>query len=109
MNVIASGRKTSRTTRLIERAVDLHDEGKFGYIVCHSVDEVQRVWQKVRELGLLDKVSYPISHYEFVECRYVGQNIDFFLIDNADYLLQSLTPVPIDTIVVYKKTSTSEL
>jgi hypothetical protein len=104
MNIIASGRKTSRTTRLIERCIELNAQGELCYIVCYSQEEAGRVFQKARELG--QDIPLPISFEEFLGYNYSSRNIKHFLIDNADVLLQSLTGVHIDSAVVLKEPET---
>lgn len=101
MNIIASGRKTSRTTRLIERCIELNKQGELCYIVSHSREEAGRVFQKAKELG--QDIPLPISFEEFLDSAYSGRNIKHFLIDNADIMLQSLTPVHVDCIVVLRE------
>jgi hypothetical protein len=101
MKVIASGRKTSRTTQLIERCNEINSKGDLCYIICHTHGEAYRIAQKAKELGY--NIPFPIDYVEFLRHEYSGQTIRAFLIDNADFLLQSLTPIPIDTIVVHKE------
>lgn len=101
MRVIAQGRKTSRTTSLIERADELESKGEPCYIVCHSEEEARRVFMKAQEMK--KRIAFPITFKEFMHGQYYGKHITHFLIDNADYLLQSLTAVNIDTIVVHKE------
>lgn len=98
MRIIAGGRKTSRTTRLIEMSAELEAAGEVNYIVVANHDQAYRVAQKAKELGL--NIGFPITYDEFEHNKYAGQNIQHFLIDNADHFLQSLTPVHIAAIVV---------
>lgn len=98
MLVIASGRKTNRTTRLIEMSAEAEAQGKVNYIVVADHQQAYRIAQKAKELNL--NIGFPITFDEFLRYRYAGQNIDHFLIDNADHLVQKLTSVPIKAIVV---------
>ena len=99
--VIASGRKTSRTTRLLERCQELNSQGELTYLVCMTREEVQRVSQKATEMGY--NIPFPITFGEFLGYNYSSRNIKHFLIDNADYLLQMLTAVPIEGITLHKE------
>lgn len=99
MRVIASGRKTSRTTRLIEMAAEFERKGEVSYIVCGTHDQAYRIAQKAKELDF--SISFPITYEEFRNLSVSsGRNIKHLLIDNADHFLQSLTPVHIAAIVV---------
>lgn len=97
MRVIAGGRKTSRTTRLIEMSAELEAKGEVNYIVVATHEQAYRVAQKAKELDL--NIGFPLTYVEFTQHQ-AGRNIQHFLIDNADHLLQSLTPVHIAAIVV---------
>lgn len=101
MIIIASGRKTSRTTRLIEMSAEAEKEGKVNYIVCSNAHQAYTIAQKAREMGL--NIGFPITYNEFLDHQYYGRHIDHFLIDNADYLLQGMTPVPIKAITLLKE------
>lgn len=98
MLVIASGRKTSRTSRLIEISAEAQSQGKNNYIVVRSQRQAHLISQKAKELGL--NINFPISFDEFLTHRYHGPHIDHFLIDDADQLLQSISSVSIKAIVV---------
>lgn len=99
MRIIAGPRKSSRTTRLIEMAAEFRVQGKVCYIVCDSVERCSIIAQKARESYL--EIDFPISFTEFTRKSYYGKNIDCFLIDNADHLLQILAgSINIAAIVV---------
>lgn len=98
MRVICSGRKTSRTTQLIEMCAEAEKRGEASYIVCHSHEEAYRIAQKAKELNLF--IGFPLIYDEFLSREYYGNGIKNFFIDNADKLLQTLTPVHIGAIVV---------
>lgn len=98
MEIIASGRKTSRTTRLIEMSAEAEKRGEINYIVCRDHRQAYAVSQKAKEMGL--NIGFPLIFDEFLKNSYHGVNINHFLIDDADQLLQSITVVPIKAIVV---------
>lgn len=98
VQVIASGRKTSRTTRLIEMAAEFEAKHEVCYIVCKNHEQAYRIAQKARELNL--NIGFPLTYDEFLSEDYHGNNIKKFLIDNADHLLQYMTSVEIAAIVV---------
>lgn len=100
MIVIASGRKTSRTTQLIHMSAEAIKEGKVNYIVVVDHRRAVIVAQKAKEMGLI--IEFPLTFDEFYAQRYHGRNIDHFLIDDADCLLQYMSSVPIKAIVVEK-------
>lgn len=101
MIIIASGRKTSRTTRLIEMSAEAESRGEVNYIVCGTREQAYRIAQKAKELGL--NIGFPITYHEFLDHQYYDRHIDHLLIDNADYLLQGMTPVPIKAITLLKE------
>jgi hypothetical protein len=101
MRVILSGRKTSRTTTLIELCAEAEVRGEVSYIVCHSREAAQKIFQKAEELS--KNIGFPITYDEFIDNKYSHRNIKNFFIDNADHLLQSLTPVRIDTVVLERE------
>lgn len=98
MRIIASGRKTSRTTRLIEMCAELEAKGEISYIVCKNQEQAYAIAKKAKELNLV--IGFPISYDEFMRYEYSSRSVRHFLIDNADHFLESLTPVNIAAIVV---------
>lgn len=65
-------------------------------IVCHSSIECDRILIEAKSMKL--KIPPPITYDEFISKRYVGKHIFGFLIDNADSLLQYMTPLAIEAI-----------
>lgn len=100
MRVIYSRRKTSRTTQLIELCAEAEARGEASYIICRDSTEAQRIFKKAHEMDLY--IGFPITYDEFLHRKYAGNNIKHFFIDNADWLLQHLTPVHIAAIVILK-------
>lgn len=98
MEIIVGGRQSGRTTRLIELAAAEEAAGRICYIVCAYHAEAYRIAKQAEAMNL--SIGFPIMYTEFLDKQYYGQNIDCFLIDNADDLLQALTPVGIKAIVV---------
>lgn len=104
MRVIAGGRKSSRTTRLIEMSAQAALDGKVSYIVCASHEQARSIFQKAKEMSL--DIPFPISYLDFMNRSYGKHHTDSFLIDNADHLLQGLTTVDIEAIVVEAEDTT---
>ncbi len=86
-------RGKGKTTELIKKSAKSGD-----YIVCHRLDEANRIQMEAQEMGL--KIPLPITYDEFFKKRYYEKGISGFLIDNADMFLQSLSNVPINSITV---------
>lgn len=70
----------------------------WSYIVCLNKEEGYRVFHQAKNMGF--DIPYPITFDEFINGRYSAQGIRGFIIDNADMLLQSLTPVRIKAITL---------
>lgn len=93
MKKILTPRATGKTHSLIV------ESAKTGsYIVCANKIESERIKQRARELEL--SIPQPITYSEFLRKQYYGAGIKGFLIDNADRLLQAMTPVPVHTITM---------
>lgn len=101
MKVIASGRKTSRTTQLIELCAELEAKGEISYIVVGTQREAHMVAQKAKELDLT--IGFPITFDEFLNQQYFGPHIKHFLIDNVDHLLYRLTTIHIAAVTILKE------
>lgn len=70
-----------------------------NYIVCHNMNAASEVMSDAKRYGF--SIPMPITHDEFIERRYSGRNINGFLIDNVEMLLDRLSPmVPIKTITL---------
>lgn len=69
-----------------------------SYIVCIDQQEAYRISQRAQEMGL--SIGFPITFDEFRKGEYYSRNIRNFFIDNADYLLRSLSDVPIRAITM---------
>ncbi len=98
MKVIAGGRGTGRTQALITLAAEAEARGEVGYIVVHSRQEATAVFHFAKQQGLT--IGFPITYDEFLSSAYAGRNVKRFWIDNAEMLLQSMTPVLIAAITV---------
>lgn len=94
MKVITGGRRSGRTTKLIEMAA----EGG-GYIVCHTREEARRIFQKAKEMGL--NILFPITYYEFTNRSFYSPRIRGFYIDNVEMLLHYMAnPVRIKGVSI---------
>lgn len=99
VQVIASGRKTSRTTRLIEMAAEFEAAGHTCIIICHTTREVERIAQKAKEMNLY--ITEPFSFRQVLDGALRGKFNSKILIDNADYFLRLLvSPHELEAIVV---------
>lgn len=94
--IIYQGRNTGKTTELIK----LSATHQF-YIVCHSIQEANGILEQARGMGL--NIPAPITYDDFINKNYYGKGIRGFLIDNAEYLLQQMTRVPIMAITINKE------
>lgn len=56
-------------------------------------DEASRIAGMANEMGC--NIPFPITFREFIDKRYHSKNIKGFLIDNVEYLIQSMTTVPV--------------
>lgn len=93
MDKIFTGPGLGKTRLLIQKS---HLTG--ATIVCLSHEECDRIQRLADELGL--HITFPISFDEFINRKYYAKRIDGFLIDNAEMLLQELTPVKIKAITI---------
>lgn len=100
LTVICSGRKTSRTTRLIELCIDAEARGEPSYIVCHSRHEAIRIMRKASEMGY--HIPMPITYDEFMRNQYASKFIKHFFFDNVEKFVQMLTPVHVAAITILK-------
>lgn len=98
MRVIIRPRGTGRTEELIRVCAEAEAKGEVSYIVCSSQEEAHRIFQRSQELKLT--IGFPVTSYEFFNHKYHAPHIKNFFIDNADYLLQSLTPVHISVVTM---------
>jgi len=93
MKIIIKPRGMGKTTELIKQS-----SKEWKYIVCHSHKEATRIQEQARRINV--EIPLPITYQEFLEKQYYGKGIKGFIIDNADMLLQSLSPVKIDIITL---------
>ena len=91
MRIIVTGRLAGKTTKLIKLSAE-HDL----YIVCQSKHEAARIFEMAQKMEI--HINFPLTYQELIERRYYGKGIKGFVIDNAEFLLQSLTEVPIEAI-----------
>lgn len=93
MEKIIFKKGSGKTTRLIEKSSQSGD-----YIVCHSVEEANRVKREAMQMGL--NIPLPITYDDFFQRRYYGGGISGFLIDNLEMFLQTLSSVPINAVTM---------
>lgn len=93
MKKIIMKRGHGKTYQLIKLSSELQN-----YIVCRNKNEAHMIMSMAKELNF--NIPQPITYQEFINKQYYGQGIKGFLIDNAEYLLQSMTSVPINAISI---------
>lgn len=98
MKVIAGGRQSGRTTKLIHLCAEAEKNGEVAYIVCHSSHEAYRIARRARVLGY-EGFPFPVSYDEFLRSQGFTFTTKYF-IDNVEMLLQRLTPLTIGAISV---------
>ena len=103
MKVILAGRGAGKTTKLIKQA----SKGRYKLIVCRHHNEAARIFELAKKMKedkiIKSMIPMPISYDEFLKGEYAqGRNIEEFLIDDAQVLLQGLTHIPIGTITINK-------
>ena len=86
MKLIIMGRQEGKTTELIKEASKLSG---YNLIVCFDRREASRLWKIILENKY--SLPQPISFGEFLNGQFSSQNINTFLIDNVDMLLQQLS------------------
>lgn len=96
MKVICRGRQEGKTIEAIKMSAETG-----SYIVCYSQRECSRVFQVAQEMGL--NILFPISFDEFLSKKYYSRHIKGFIIDNADMLLQHLTPIRVECVTLTKE------
>lgn len=101
MEVIVGGRRTGRTTRLIEYSIRAGADGKLVYIVTRNHDAAYAISQKAEEMGY--HIPFPLTFDEFLRFEYAGTNIDYLVLDDADVLLQQLAKIPLKIVVLEKE------
>lgn len=98
MNIIAGGRQTAKTTKLIEMAAEAESRGEVCYIVCHNRAEAYRIASIAKRKELT--IGFPLTYDEFLDRKYHGGHIHHVYIDNAEQLLQRLSLVPIEAMTI---------
>jgi len=88
MEIIVTKRYQGKTTKLINMSAE-----SGAYIVCMNQKEASRIASIAQEQK--KNIPFPITYSEFKNNEYYPKGIKGFLIDNADYFLQSMTSVPI--------------
>src|SRR4051812_26434358 len=102
MIVIASGRKTNRTTRLIYLCHEAEARGEVSYMVVMNAKRAFEVAQKAKELDL--QIGFPLTFNEFLDRRWYAPHIKNFFIDDVDRLLKGLAqPIAIPAVTILKE------
>lgn len=86
MKIIIKKLRGGKTTELIEEANKLKG---YNLIVCKDRHTVKYIWNIISEKKYT--LPQPISFDEFLTGKYYGQNINAFLIDDADTLIQHIS------------------
>lgn len=98
MKIIIKPRGKGKTTDLI----NLCANNNYSLIVVGTQENARMVFEAAKKMK--KPIPMPITYRDFLENRYAGQNIDTFLIDNVDLLLQWTTRVPIEAITLTEET-----
>lgn len=101
MRVILRHRKTGKTHELIRLCSEAEKSGEVSYIVCSGREEANRIYQEAMTMNL--PIGFPLTYEEFLYRQYAGKNIRNFFIDNADYLLERISSVPIRAVTMTKE------
>src|SRR4051812_36032278 len=84
MEIIASGRRTGKTTRLIQKCADAEENGEMVYIVCHDHAAARDIVNRAREMGVI--IRYPLTYEEMRNSHGMNRKIKL-MIDNVDYFI----------------------
>lgn len=93
MKVIASGRQTGKTTKLVEESAET------GAVIV-TIDSWTRKYVESLAKSLSLKIPMPITYNEFLSgsAFHSGRTIPAVLIDDFEQLLARFTSTPINTI-----------
>lgn len=94
MKVIARGRAAGKTTELIKES---YRTG--AYILVHHHSQADVIIQQAEKLGM-ESMRYPITLDDLRRNASMYHMVKGILIDNAELILKSLIPVPINTITI---------
>jgi len=93
MKVIIKPRGWGKTTELIKLAAENE-----GYIVCHSLQEVDRISQQARDMEL--NIRYPITYKEIKDNPLYSRFSIPIMIDNAEKFIEYIIGNPVDWITL---------
>lgn len=93
MEIIAGGRRSGKTTRLIQLSAEYG-----SYIICPSYKHVDLIVRLAKDMEL--DIPPPMTFEEFRTRQHFGRAIRSFLIDDADKLLAYLSDMPIQAITI---------
>lgn len=88
MKVIASGRRTGKTTELIKMCAEAEAKGETSYIICHSNREAFKIHEQAKSMQL--KIGFPITVDELLIGGLTGSSVKNLYIDNAEYIIGKL-------------------
>jgi len=98
MRIIYNGRKTNRTTTLIQLCAEAEARHEVSYIVCHNQQEAYRIAQKAKAMGL--NIGFPLTYDELLNDQYHCKHL---FIDNVEKLLARIARVNIAAITLLKE------
>lgn len=88
MEIIASGRRTGKTSRLIKLCAEAEERGEIAYIVTFDHAAARAIVDKARAMGVV--IRYPMTYEEMkTGYGYKRQRLSLF-IDNAEVLLKRM-------------------
>lgn len=86
-------RGCGKTHQLIRKSAETGN-----YIVCANISEAHYI--QMQSISFNYVIPLPITYDEFINKKYHSKNINGFLIDNVDNLLEYMSNVPINTITI---------
>lgn len=91
MRIIAGGRHSGKTIKLIEESAR-----RGGYIVCRSRQEAVRIVEQAERMGY--DIPFPLTFKDFIQENYYFPGVQPLHIDDADLLLTMLSKAPVATM-----------
>lgn len=87
--ILAQPRRSGKTTKLIQLAVELREQGYVPYIVSLNRGRIDHIRSVAEELGVRDKLFFPVTLEEYMS-RPPGGWVTHWLLDDVDDMLRYL-------------------
>ena len=101
MKVIVDGRRSGKTTRLIQFCA-----AKGGYIVTRDHKAACLIADQAEELGL--HILFPLTYHEFLTNGYHARGVSKVHIDDVEELLVNISKVPVASISITSDDSSGQ-